>query len=274
MLTKRLLRHQMRAWILVCLLGLLVRVEAASTSSFKVIVHPTNKRQSIDRALLSKFFLRQAKLWETGLKVLPVNLFKDSKIRSEFSSSVHRQKVTSIEAFWLKQIFSGKSTPPPSLLSDKQIVAYVASNPGAIGYVSAGIRLDGVVTLEIETAAGLEELGSGAAGRQRDRQKIEALLRRYSLALENKDIEALKKVWPSLTSANSRAILESFKVVRTLRVSLFIQDFQTSGTSASVTCKRRDEMVPARGKPVVSDVVTTFVLKRADNGWVIDSIRN
>lgn len=268
------LRHRLAAFVLIELLVALPSVQAAGSSSFRVIVHPAIERQSIERSLLSKMFLGQAKLWESGLKVLPVNQLKDSDIRADFSHEIHRQKVAALEAYWLRQIFSGRATPPPTLKSEKEVVSYVTSRPGAIGYVSVDTRLEGVAVLQVETEAGFDRPGSGAPGEERDKREIEALLKRYARALENKDIEALTRVWPSLTSVESKAILESFRLVRTLRVGLFIQDFQISGPGATVTCKRRDEMVPVRGKPVVGDVLATFVLDRTDQGWVISAIRD
>ena len=40
-----------------------------------------------------------------------------------------------------EQIFSGRANPPPARASDADVLTYVRSNPGAIGYVAGGVEL-------------------------------------------------------------------------------------------------------------------------------------
>jgi hypothetical protein len=53
-----------------------------------------------------------------------------------FSADVLRQPLVEVQMYWQRQIASGH-VPPPVKTSDEEIVSYVASTPGAIGYVSA-----------------------------------------------------------------------------------------------------------------------------------------
>jgi ABC-type phosphate transport system substrate-binding protein len=48
--------------------------------------------------------------------------------------------VTGLQRFWSDEIEKGVQ-PPPVKGSDEEVIAYVASTPGAIGYVSAGVAL-------------------------------------------------------------------------------------------------------------------------------------
>ena len=241
--------------------------------NFKLIVHASHQSDSIDRPLLSNMFLGRAQLWENGVKVLPVNQLKISKIRREFARAVHQQEVSSIEAYWLKQIYSGKSTPPLTLDSDLQVIEYVTSNPGAIGYVRENVHGRGVAVLRIDNEH-IKYSGSGdSADRGLERLEIETLLRRYASALESKDLDALLKVWPNLGSADAKLIGASFGFARTLRVGMDIQDLHISATGATVVCQRRDELVPITGRPIVNRVRSTFELIRAGGGWRIHSIK-
>jgi hypothetical protein len=42
-----------------------------------------------------------------------------------------------IAEFWRQQIFSGRNVPPVEKASDSEVLEFVRSNPGAIGYVSS-----------------------------------------------------------------------------------------------------------------------------------------
>ena len=54
-----------------------------------------------------------------------------------------------LKFFWNKQMASGVF-PPPVKSSDEEVLSYVASTPGAIGYVSSGVSLpSGVRTITV-----------------------------------------------------------------------------------------------------------------------------
>ena len=42
-----------------------------------------------------------------------------------------------IKAYWSKQIFSGKGTPPKAASNNDEVLKLVASNPNLIGYVDS-----------------------------------------------------------------------------------------------------------------------------------------
>ena len=50
------------------------------------------------------------------------------------------QGIVEVQVYWQRKIGSGL-VPPPVKTSDEEIVAFVASTPGAIGYVSPGMSL-------------------------------------------------------------------------------------------------------------------------------------
>ena len=55
---------------------------------------------------------------------------------------------------WQCLILRGREVPPPEVSSDEEVIAFVKSRPGAIGYVSSAARLDGVK--EVSLASGRE----------------------------------------------------------------------------------------------------------------------
>jgi len=112
----------------------------SADARFKVIVHPQVKGSQISRDSLSSVFLKQALKWGDGTAALPVDQSVRSAVRSVFSSEVLKQGLVEVQVYWQRQMARGQ-TPPPVKTSDEEIVAFVASTPGAIGYVSPGMSL-------------------------------------------------------------------------------------------------------------------------------------
>ncbi len=116
---------------------------AQDKSSFVVIVHQDNPAKSVSKKKVSRLLLKELTKWDGGLSAEPVDLDSKSEIRRQFSRNVHGRSVSSIKNYWQRQIFSGRSLPPPEVASDNAVITHVKSNRGAIGYVSASARLSG-----------------------------------------------------------------------------------------------------------------------------------
>jgi ABC-type phosphate transport system substrate-binding protein len=112
----------------------------SADARFRVIVHPQVKGNQIPRAALSLIFLKQAPKWGDGNAVAPVDQSLRSPVRMSFSADVHQQALVEVQVYWQRKIAAGL-VPPPVKTSDEEIVAFVASTPGAIGYVSPDASL-------------------------------------------------------------------------------------------------------------------------------------
>ena len=126
--------------------------DANETGSFKIIVHASNPNSKLTKEDVSKLFLKKVKRWkESDEAVLPVDLVEDSPVREKFSKEIHGRKISSIKAYWQKQIFSGRGVPPEEKKSDEEVLEYVSENAGAIGYISESVEIeeDTVKVLEI-----------------------------------------------------------------------------------------------------------------------------
>jgi ABC-type phosphate transport system substrate-binding protein len=138
--------------VFVTALCVLVSVElsqAQSATPFKVVVNQSNPTTSIPKERLSQLFLRKTKAWQDGTPVEPVDLKLSSVMRGKFCVAVHDKSVAAVKAYWQQQIFSGQGTPPPELESDTEVIAYVKSHVGAIGYVSLDANVQGVTVVEV-----------------------------------------------------------------------------------------------------------------------------
>ena len=113
---------------------------ASADATFRVIVNPQVKGSQIPRAAITSIFLKQAHRWGDGSTVVPVDQSFRSPVRRAFCNDVLQQGLVQMQVYWQRQMASGV-TPPSVKTSDEEIVSFVASTPGAIGYVSSSAPL-------------------------------------------------------------------------------------------------------------------------------------
>ncbi len=70
-------------------------------------------------------------------------------MRQAFSPDVHQKDPDQVSAYWQVLVYSGRDVPPRILKSDEEVLAFVRTNPGGIGYVSAEATLTGVKALQV-----------------------------------------------------------------------------------------------------------------------------
>jgi ABC-type phosphate transport system substrate-binding protein len=137
------------AAIALLILGSGLQLEAQDTG-FVVIVNSANSINSASKSDVSKWFQKKVTKWADGSTIEPVDQGADSAVREEFSEVVHGKGVSAIKSYWQKRIFSGKGVPPAEAGSDAEVIAFVKSNSGAVGYVSASADLSGVKVVQLQ----------------------------------------------------------------------------------------------------------------------------
>lgn len=137
--------------ILYTLLALvaLVGAQPVEAQEFVVVVNASSGVTEITASELSKIFQKKASKLPDGAAAKPVDQSKDAAVREAFSKAVHGRSASQIEAYWQQQIFAGKDVPPDQKASDAEVLSYVQSTPGAIGYVSAGAATSAVKVLRV-----------------------------------------------------------------------------------------------------------------------------
>lgn len=123
---------------------------SAAAADFIVVINAGNPQAALPAAEVSKMFLQKTPRWQSGARVMAVDLPEESPARASFSKMIHERSTAAVKAYWQKMIFSGRDVPPPEKTSAAEVLAYVRANPGAIGYVPAGTPLpDGVKALRV-----------------------------------------------------------------------------------------------------------------------------
>ncbi len=135
--------------LVVAALFLAVTAGGVSAAGFKVIVNKDNPSPGLKKGGVAFMFMKMATKWDHGAAVEPVDQLPDSPVRAVFSADIHGRSAEEIGAIWQRAIFAGRGEPPPQVGSDAEVVAWVASRPGGIGYVSDGADTSGVKVLTV-----------------------------------------------------------------------------------------------------------------------------
>jgi ABC-type phosphate transport system substrate-binding protein len=106
-----------------------------------VVVNSANPASSLQRAKIAQIFRRQMTTWDNGTEILPVDQIDRAPAHVAFARDVLGQSVGAIKRYWQERIFSGNDSPPPDRVTDADVLTYVRSNAGAIGYVMEGTDL-------------------------------------------------------------------------------------------------------------------------------------
>lgn len=105
-------------------------------AGFKVIANLRVPGAHIPRDTLARVFLGQVSRWGDGSLIEPIDLSSTSTVRQAFSTAVLGMPVEAVRNHWLRLMLSGGRRPPMTRESDAEVIAFVAANPGAVGYVS------------------------------------------------------------------------------------------------------------------------------------------
>ena len=108
----------------------------AATLNITVITAAQAPRLSFDRYTLRNVFLRKIFVDKDGQRLIPVNLPAGSPLREAFVQEVTHLPDAQQDDYWNRQYFQGVS-PPYVLASQQAVVRFVATTPGAIGYVTS-----------------------------------------------------------------------------------------------------------------------------------------
>ena len=98
-----------------------------------VIVHPSNRFDTLSRSKVCYLFLRRVSRWPWGAEVAPVELSNPNKVRGEFIAQVLRTTEEQLQAYWIDQRTTRGVSPPVQVPDVQSVKALVAARPGAIG---------------------------------------------------------------------------------------------------------------------------------------------
>ena len=111
---------------------------------YVIVINSENPATELTADEISRVFHKTITRWPNGQGAVPIDLPQNSTVRAAFTQSIHDKPVSAIQAYWQRQIFSARRVrrmPPVEKATDAEVLAYVAANVNAIGYVTAGVAM-------------------------------------------------------------------------------------------------------------------------------------
>jgi ABC-type phosphate transport system substrate-binding protein len=113
-----------------------VFISFSALANVAVIVNTANANALTDKEI-SRIFLGKNKKFSNGDTVMAANLKNGNAARDEFEKKVLKKTSYQVKSYWAKLMFSGKAKPLKELVSDTDVLSFVAANPNAIAYIDA-----------------------------------------------------------------------------------------------------------------------------------------
>lgn len=117
--------------------------DAAPAGDFVVIVHPQNPQNQISAADLRQIFTGKKTSWGDGVRIELITQ-DDTKVHETFTRTILMKSPLQFAMYWKKLFFTGQGIPPDAVAADRDVLSFVSSRRGAIGYI-APASLDGAV---------------------------------------------------------------------------------------------------------------------------------
>jgi ABC-type phosphate transport system substrate-binding protein len=116
-------------------------LSASGAQEFQIIAHPTVQGTKISRANLSALFTGKTSRWGDKAEARPVDQSARAAVRRAFTAAIIGLSMGELQLYWQKRIANEHVFPPPTKGSDEEVLVYVASHEGAIGYVGPGTAI-------------------------------------------------------------------------------------------------------------------------------------
>jgi ABC-type phosphate transport system substrate-binding protein len=128
-----------------------IAIAIPAQAELVVIVNPKNPTTAVTTEQAAQLFLGKSASFPGGSAATALNLVEGAALRDEFYAKVADKNPGQVKAYWAKQMFSGKASPPREFATAAEVKKAVAADPGAIGYVDKGLvdaSVKGVLTIQ------------------------------------------------------------------------------------------------------------------------------
>ena len=115
----------------------------AADEEILIIVNKETSIKSLGLNTLVDIYTNNKTKWDNGVKIR-VSMLKKGPVHDAFSKEMIGMAPKKLVGVWKKVIFTGLGTPPKVVNTEAEMIQYVASTKGAIGYISAAAQPENV----------------------------------------------------------------------------------------------------------------------------------
>lgn len=121
---------------------------ANANAEVAIIAHKSVPTDSLSQRELFDIYTGEIRQWKNGDPIVAHDMTQEGSIRESFYKFLG-SKSSRVKSIWVKNLLMGEGSPPESVKSEAEVVAKVASTPGAIGFVSSEYTGDSVKILAV-----------------------------------------------------------------------------------------------------------------------------
>jgi hypothetical protein len=138
---------RLRPLLVACLLVL--SPAAACRADVVVVANTKSGIDKLSRDEVINIFLGRFRQLPSGLSALPIDLPATQAERATFYRLLVNKELADINAYWARLVFSGRTIPPRQAKSIEEVIDFVSTTPGAVGYLDRA-KIDGRVKVVLE----------------------------------------------------------------------------------------------------------------------------
>lgn len=113
---------------------LAVSLAFAPVHAGDVVVIGNNNVPKMDAMTVQKVYTGKF-ISVSGISITPVGVKPGTSARNRFLQDFLNQDEEKYTAYWTVRRYIGKGAPPVELASATEVISYVQSTPGAVGYI-------------------------------------------------------------------------------------------------------------------------------------------
>lgn len=132
-----MMRNKIHFFFLVFLISI------AHVAAAEVVIIGNENVPKMDIETVQKIYLGKF-ISVDGVNVTPVSLKSGATQRSEFLKLFMEQDEEKYTAYWTVRRYVGKGTPPNEVETPTDVIKFIQSTPGAVGYIDESEIKDGV----------------------------------------------------------------------------------------------------------------------------------
>jgi hypothetical protein len=114
---------------------LLVQPAAEVRAELAVVVNVRCGVAAMTRNEVVNLFFGRTRQFFNGVEAQPVDMVDSHPDRARFYNALLGKDLSEINAYWSRQVFSGRMQPPIKVGSSEEVMKWVVSHPGGIGFV-------------------------------------------------------------------------------------------------------------------------------------------
>lgn len=115
--------------------GLLALPATELHAELVVVVNARSGVAAMTRNEVVNIFFGRNRQFFNGLEARPADMADTSPDRARFYNALVGKDVAEVNAYWSRQVFSGRMQPPVKLGSADDMIKWVVANPGGIGFI-------------------------------------------------------------------------------------------------------------------------------------------